>query len=214
MFDYSPKLPELIFYPFFAGLSALGIARAFPSDEANLFLGAVCVNCAFVASFYLYRESCQYVDAATPSQTTTPKLLSLDDERPIQASLQRIPQTMSGGQPVYSQSMELVSVNAVKAFNQHIITQYSSGLPVVLTENYWTKKETGMDQSRWVRIGGSGPTDWKDMMSRGLKWGAYKTEGGQDKRVIGNIRKVSQLAQGYPLPTWDELKKMENSLAR
>lgn len=201
MFGYNLKPWELFGYPLLAVFIALGITGTIHEGEwrdlAKFGYYAICINSAFVGSFYLYHEAAKYVDARTPDTK---------EERPIQAA-NALPPIKVDGMEVYSQGVEVVSVNAVKAFNQHLVTQHLGKLPIKLTENYWTKKEAGMEQSRWVRIGGVGPTDWKDMMSRGLEWGAYKTEGGQDKRVIGSMRKVIQLSQGHPLPTWEQLKK-------
>jgi hypothetical protein len=205
VFGYDLKPYELFGYPFFFGLLAVVIARAFPSPEMNVFFWAFEINVAFLGLFYQYTESTKYVDGQATS-----KPVATQEERPTRAN-ETLPRIQSGGMELYSQGVESVNVNAVKAFNLHIITQHGGGLPVIMTENYWTKKEPGMEQSRWVKIGGTGPTDWKDMMGRGLAWGAYKTEGGQDKRVINSERKISQLAQGYPLPTWEQLKNYAQS---
>ncbi len=205
MFDYAPKLPELIFYPLVAVEVAHGIALALPTEYQAFCVAAVAVNCALLPVFYVWKESCKYVDGMSAGDT--PKLQQAE-ERPTRADPELIPRVMAGGMLVHNLINETVSINAVKAFNQDLVTQHIGGLPVKMTENYWTKDKPDGERTRWVRIGGTGPTDWKDMMARGLAWGAYGTEGGQDKRVIKSIRKVSQLAQGYPLPTWSQLKKM------
>jgi hypothetical protein len=211
MFGYNhPNLKELLAYPALTVFVSLAITGNVPAGEwrelAKFGYVAICINSAIVPSVYLIKQFQEYMQNGA-DDTQTPANAPKND-RPIQADPQAIPRSMAGGMLVNSQSVEVVSVNAVRAFNKHLVTQYMGKLPIKMTENYWTKKEDGMEQTRWVKIGGTGPTDWKDMMARGVEWGAYKTEGGQEKRVIGSIRKVIQLSEGYPLPTWNQLKKM------
>jgi hypothetical protein len=206
MFDRSPKFWELIFYPSLACFVALAVSLRVSRELGYVVLLAVCINAAFVPTVYVLRDWSKIIDGMEMEHKPEPQ--------PTRAA-DTMPQIKAGGLLVQlNQSVDTVSINAIKAFNQHILTQSIGGLPVIMTENYWTKKEAGMEQSRWVKIGGTGPTDWKDMMGRGVKWGAYKVEGGLEKRVINSPRKVGQLAQGYPLPTWDELAKMEKLLVK
>jgi hypothetical protein len=203
MFDYSPKLPELIFYPILGGLFALGVAENFPSPNSNLFFGAVCVNCAFVSSFYLYREACRYIDSATPSQFAG-KFTAPTDDQPTSPDYNNIPQVKSGGEPLYNQQMVRLKIDCVGKFNRTLIDQHTGKLEVNLTEDFWLKLH-GADQSRWVTAGGVGRNDFVDMLERGVLWGAYKKVGGQGKRVPDKWRKIAQLADGYPLPSWEQL---------
>ena len=198
MFDSSPKLYELIFYPTFGGLVAWGIAYNYPSPMTDLFAAAMYINCAFVASFYLYRESCKYADAMTPGQASKPVNL-LKDEQPTRADYDNIPAVNTGLKSIYSQNTPRLKIDCFARMNKTFIDQRNGNLEVNMTESFWVKK-SGADESRWVRIGGKGPTDWKDYMERGVRFGAYKEIGGQNKRVPADWQKIRRLASGEPLP--------------
>jgi hypothetical protein len=193
MFGYDLKPYEMFGYPFFFGVLAVVLARAFPSPEMTVFLYAFEFNVAFVGVFYLWHESCKYVDGQMASKPTTPHI----DLQPTRAA-DTMPQIKAGGM-VYSQQAQRLKIDCVAKFNQIILTQLDGGLPVEMTENYWVKLN-GDTQSQWQRIGGVGPTDWRNMIERGIKCHAYKRVGGQNKCVPDNRAIIRSLARGYPLP--------------
>lgn len=197
MFGYNaPTLKEFIGIPFAFGLAALAIARNFPSPEAFVFLWAVEINVAIVPAIFLIRQFTEQAENAgghdAPPQTTAQPVKYLD---------------MNKADNVYSQATDTVKVNAVMQFNKTLIEQYQGQLDVNLTEAFWLNKQPGADESRWTKAGGMGRADFVEFIERGILWKAYKKVGGQGKRVPDNWRKIAQLAQGYPLPTFEQLPK-------
>jgi hypothetical protein len=199
MFDYSPKLPELIFYPIFGGLFAWGIARNFPSPNSDLFSCAIYVNCAFVSSFYLYREACRYIDSATPSRYAE-KFTATIDDMPTRAD-NNFPKIQSGGEPLYNQQMVRLKIDCVGLFNKTLRTQRRGNLDIRMDEGYWLKEKVGPNgETRWTQIGGDGPTSFRDMLRRGKTFGAYKQTGGQNRWSPDDWQKIRRLEQGEVLP--------------
>lgn len=192
MFTYEPKLYELIFYPILGGLIALGIVRAYPSPEAWVFLWAVEINCAIVPAIYLFKEGARYLDNATPSQPQY-------EERPIKAS-DDLPQVRYGDEPIYNQNTLRLKIDCIARFNKILIAQRNGNLKVDMSEGFWLKTKEGLTETEWKRIGGQGPTEFRTMLSRGEKFGAYKKEGGQGKRTPADWQKIRRLANGDPLP--------------
>ena len=135
-------------------------------------------------------------EVESPSLPRT--IISMVDDKPTKAS-NILPPSKSGG-VVYAQSMTRPKIDCFANFNQQILLQLDSGLDVDMTENYWTKRNNGATESEWVRIGGTGPTEWKNYIERGIKYGAYKRVGGQGKCVPNDRRIIKSLARGYPLP--------------
>src|SRR5258707_3543432 len=101
MFGYNaPTLKEYIGIPSLIGLVALAIVRNFPSPEADVFLWAVEINVAIVPAVFLIR---QFVEAEyDTAQDAAPQLISMQDDRPTQAS-NNIPRVTEGGNALYGQ---------------------------------------------------------------------------------------------------------------
>lgn len=199
MLFYTPKLYEMILYPTLGGLFAWGIAYNFPSPTTELFAAAMYINCAFVASFYLYRDACQYIDGMKGNSPTLQQIV------PTKTYLDM--NKADAGGSVYSQSAISIKVNCVKNFNQTLIDQKQGGLEIDMTEGFWVVKRPEAEESNWVKAGGAGRADFVDMIARGVAWKAYKRVGGKQKPAPDQWRKIQQLAQGYPLPTWEQLPK-------
>lgn len=122
------------------------------------------------------------------------------DERPTQASPKLIPRL--DGQQVYSQSMPKLKIDCVAKFNQTLITQRNGNLKVDMSEGFWLKTKEGMEETEWKRIGGEGPTEFRTMLARGEKLGAYKRDGGQGRWIPhpDGWQKIRRLANGEGLP--------------
>lgn len=198
MFGYNPPtLEKYIAVPFGFGLLAYAIVRLFPSPEAIFFFAAIEINVAIIPAIFLIRQFADYEkDQDTPAPNNPPVVkqyldMNKADER--------------GN--VYALVTDNLKVNAVMQFNKTLIEQYQGKLEVNLTESFWLNKQPGADESKWIKAGGVGRADFVDMLERGVLWGAYKKVGGQGKRVHSDWRKISQLAQGYPLPRFDQLPK-------
>jgi len=92
-----------------------------------------------------------------------------------------------------------VKIDPVRMFNRTLIEMRNGNLEVKMTEAFWIAEKVD-GESRWNRIGGAGRSDFIEMLDRGIKFGAYKTVGGQNKRVPDDWRKIRALEQGAPLP--------------
>lgn len=196
MFGYNLKPYEMFGYPFFFGVLAVVVARTFPSPEMNVFLWAFEINVALVGVFYLLHESCKYVDGQATDKLILPA--------PVKAEKQYLNLNTTER---YNQGVVTLQINSVMAFNKMLITQKTGGLDVDMTEGFWVVKRPDADESEWVKAGGTSRADFVDMIGRGVAWGAYKRIGGKQKPAPENWRKISQLAQGYPLPRWEQLPK-------
>lgn len=194
MFDYQPKLPELIFYPIFGGLIAWGISYNYPSPTTELFAAAMYINCAFVGSFYLYRESCKFVDSMNDTQPQA------QQTAPVKTYLDMNKADERGN--VFAQNTGGIRIDCIKKFNQTLIDQRNGNLVVDLSEGFWIKKIGDVEENRWTRIGGQGPTEFRTMLKRGEKFGAYKQTNGQGKWIVNpdGWKQVRRLANGEPLP--------------
>ncbi len=122
------------------------------------------------------------------------------DEQPTQADYNHIPQIRDGGKPVYRQNTTSIKMDYIRMFNRTLIDQRRANLEVNMTENFWLKKYDGMEESRWSRIGGKGREAFLDLIERGMRFGAYKKIGGQNKSVPADWQKIRMLEQGTPLP--------------
>lgn len=201
MFGYNhPNLKELLGYPYLAWVIALATVRLAPEgawrELATFGYYAVCINVAIVPSIYLVK---QFVDYEKGEDDPAPI------SQPVKTYLDMNKADERGN--VYAQATDNLKVNAVMAFNKTLIEQYQGGLEVNLTEAFWLNKQPGADESRWTKAGGSGRSDFVEFIERGILWKAYKKVGGQGKRVPDNWRKIAQLAQGYPLPRFEQLPK-------
>jgi hypothetical protein len=126
MFGHDLKPYEMFGYPFFFGVLAVIVANTFPSDFMTAFLYAFEVNVAFVPVFYLYQESCKYVDGQTSS---APKAQSAP-RPPLQNLNEQYNQTVAG-----------VRFDARKNFANIVYSRLEYGYTKVnLTEDYWIKK--------------------------------------------------------------------------
>jgi len=204
MFGYNhPNLKELLGYPYLTWVIALATVRIVPEgvcrDLAMFGYYAVCINLAIVPSVFLIKQFQEQMYSNEPSDAPT------QDNQPVKAYLDMNKADAAGN--VFAQATDNLKVNAVMAFNKTLIEQYQGGLEVNLTEAFWLNKQPGADESKWIKAGGVGRADFVDMLERGVLWGAYKKVGGQGKRVHSDWRKISQLAQGYPLPRFDQLPK-------
>lgn len=197
MFGYNqPTLEKYIGVPFGFGLLAYAIVRLFPSPEAIFFFAAIEINVAIIPAIFLIRQFTDYEKGESdPAPISQPVKTYLDMNKADERG------------NVYAQATDNLKVNAVMAFNKTLIEQYQGGLDVNLTEAFWLNKQPGADESRWTKAGGSGRADFVEFIERGILWKAYKKVGGQGKRVPDNWRKIAQLAQGYPLPRFDQLPK-------
>jgi len=145
VFDYSPKLYELEGYSAVTGVFAWSIYYAFPSDASMLFLASVCINCAFVGVFYLWRDSCKYTDSMGKNDPQTPANAP-KEERPIVADLKLIPRVMAGGMVVNNQVITGVKFNKVRRFAQTLLNMRSvSESSVDLREDTWRTHFGGRD---------------------------------------------------------------------
>lgn len=198
MFGYShPNLKELLGYPFLVWVVSLALCGAVPAGEwrelAQFGYVAVCINLAIVPSIYLVKQFSEMSESQF--ENTAP------------SSVKEYLNLNTGKAAVYSQNVITLKMNSVMAFNKILVTQKASGLEVDMTESFWLVKKSGMDETEWQKAGGTGRADFIDMIGRGVAWKSYKRVGGKGKPVPDQWRKVAQLAQGYPLPQWEQLPK-------
>ncbi len=185
-----PSFQNLIMWvtiPIFVGLAVVNYKQTWYNVTGFIF---VCINTWFIASSYItfmydnWRAGESGNSMPTKTETHERQYLNLN--------------TVSGN--VYSQDTAKVKVNHIQLFNRTLIDQRNSNLKVDMTEGFWLKKFEGIEESRWIKIGGKGRADFLDMMERGIKFGAYKEVGGQGKRVPADWVKIRNLEKGHPLP--------------
>lgn len=128
MFNYNLKPYELFGYPFFFGLLAVIIARAFPSPEMNVFLWAFEINVALVGVFYLLSESTKYVDARTSDNKT--------DERPLRAH-DTMPKIKEGEMLIHSQVINKIRFDASRNCARVWLGEWEHHGEIDATETTW-----------------------------------------------------------------------------
>lgn len=192
MFGYNqPTLEKYIGVPFGFGLLAYAIVRLFPSPEAVFFFAAVEINVAIIPAIFLIRQFTDYEKGERePAQEVQPVKAYLDMNKADERG------------NVYAQATGGIRIDCIKKFNQTLIDQRNGNLVVDLSEGFWIKKIGDVEENRWTRIGGQGPTEFRTMLKRGEKFGAYKQTNGQGKWIPNpdGWNKIRRLANGEPLP--------------
>jgi hypothetical protein len=191
-----PTLVAVVVLPVLIGFAIVNYKQTWYSVATFI---TICLNTWFISSSYMTFWYDAWRGDEPRKQTSQPV-----DDRPTRPDYNNIPQIQSGGEPLYNQQMDRLKIDCVGKFNRTLIDQQTGKLEVNLTEDFWLKLH-GAGQSRWVTTGGVGRNDFVDMLERGVLWGAYKKVGGQGKRVPDKWRKIAQLADGYPLPSWEQL---------
>lgn len=199
MFGYNhPNLKELLGYPYLTWVIALATVRIVPEgawrELATFGYHCVCVNLVVVPSLFLVKQFQEQMYSGEPSdpapQQTAPVKAYLDMNK------------ADAGGNVYAQATGGLRIDCIKKFNQTLIDQRNSNLVVDLSEGFWIKKIGDVEENRWTRIGGQGPTEFRTMLKRGEKFGAYKQTNGQGKWIVNpdGWKQVRRLANGEPLP--------------
>jgi hypothetical protein len=189
----TPSLKEYIGIPTLAQLLAFGIEYNFPDSwAAGVFFWAITFNVVIIPALFLLNEFGRI------EKDTTPEPRHIIDLQPTRAA-DTMPQIKAGGM-VYSQQTASLKIDCVARFNRTLLEQKSSKLDVRMDETFWLKKFPGMDESNWTKAGGVGRADFVNMLERGIKFGAYKTIGGQNKRAPADWSKIRWLSNGNPLP--------------
>lgn len=131
MFGYNLKPWELFGYPLLAVFISLGITNAIPEgwvrDLAKLGYIAICINSAFIGSFYLYHEAAKFIDARTPDTK---------EERPTVADVSAIPKSKDN---IYSQGVSKIRFDARRNFARVILGQWEQTQTIDATETSWLK---------------------------------------------------------------------------
>jgi hypothetical protein len=127
-------------------------------------------------------------EAGTPPEK--PKVISWDTGLPVED--ETIPIKVDGKvyNQIYSQDIQPLALDHERKFARTLIHQRNNNLKVQLTETYWIKeKRFGESRDAFV-----------SMMDKWEYHGLSGREGGQDKRVIKDWRKVRLVEQGLKLP--------------
>lgn len=189
MFGHDLKPWEVFGYPFFFGLLAVGIARSFPSDLMTLFAVAANINCAFAGSFYLYHESCKFVDGQRGEPAPKPNTLTLEP-------VKQYP-NLSNEKPTYNQNVMSLKIDPQKHCLGIILQQYEHGFDLDLTEDYWLSSIKSPSGKKSYKRWQGKNQEFRDFKKKweGVIFGR-ENENKNSRFVIRNVEMLRQGARG------------------